>query len=177
MDPVSFASSILSLINTAKKIADYVKDIKDGPKECTELNKAVTAIVKLLDLLKDQFEETPTDDLCFSAARQMAEEDRTFDQLRILLENLEKKLRPADGKVRRALQTVVTWPLLDKADVTDLLSKVKHLKTLIGLALQGDHMYVYELFPAGPLHPIMAGGSIQTYTVGHYAIDPDLHCQ
>ncbi|KAJ7588934.1 hypothetical protein C8J56DRAFT_940343 [Mycena floridula] len=140
MDPVGFASSILSLIDTAKKIADYVKDIKDGPKERTELNKAVTAIVKLLDLLKDQFEETPTDDLCFSAARQMAEEDGTFGQLRVLLEKLEKKLRPADGKVSRAWQTVVTWPLLDKADVTDLLLKVERLKTLIGLALQGDHI-------------------------------------
>ncbi|KAJ7589691.1 hypothetical protein C8J56DRAFT_1164339 [Mycena floridula] len=110
MDPLGFASSILSLIDTTKRIADYVKDIRDGPKERTELNKAVTAIVKLLDLLKDQFEETPTDDLYFSAARQMAEEDGTFGQLRVLLDKLEKKLRPADGK------------------------------TLIGLVLQGDHI-------------------------------------
>ncbi|KAJ7589687.1 hypothetical protein C8J56DRAFT_939310, partial [Mycena floridula] len=140
MDPLGFASSILSLIDIAKRIADYVRDIKDGPKERTELNKAVTAIVKLLDLLKDEFEETPTDDLCFSAARQMAEEDGTFGQLRVLLDKLEKKLRPADGKVSRAWQTVVTWPLLDKADVTDLLLQVERLKTLIGLVLQGDHI-------------------------------------
>jgi hypothetical protein len=143
MDAAGFASAILSFIGAAKTIVVYIKDVKDGPAERQELADALTLLGALLQGLKVQFAHS--EDPSFGIARILAQPDGVFDQLRLRLEKLQKKLEPADNVAGKIYQNAVKWPFA-KAEVSELLSKIERVKSCILLALQGDEMYVFNIF-------------------------------
>ncbi|KAJ7576491.1 ankyrin repeat-containing domain protein [Mycena floridula] len=135
MEAVGVASSIIALAEAASTIYKYVKDIKDGPRDRAELQSSIAALPGLLTGLKAQFDSlTPND----SWSTEMPKLAARFDQLRKILQKVEKKFDLAASRTGKVIQ-MLKWPL-DKSDVTDLLQQVERVKSFIMLAIQNDHL-------------------------------------
>ena len=63
-----------------------------------------------------------------------------FDQFALALQELKTKIAPTSGI--RKLGQMLVWKHI-KEDVQALLSQIERLKTLVGVALEVDHMSVY----------------------------------
>jgi hypothetical protein len=66
-------------------------------------------------------------------------QDGPFDQYSLALQLLKSKIAPRSG-VRKLGQALV-WKHV-KEDIHQLLSQIERLKTLVGIALDLDHMLV-----------------------------------
>lgn len=141
MDAVGFAASIVSLIQGASALLEYIKDVKDGASERAELRLGVSALPGLLTSLNAQFDNTPPNTAWATATSSLAVADGPFAQLSTLVQKVESKLKIPPTRIGQ-LQQKLKWTL-DKTDVAELLTKVERVKSLIMLALQNDHVYVY----------------------------------
>lgn len=82
-------------------------------------------------------EEAQLTDPWFTGVRSLGGEGGPLDQFKEAMEELARKLKPEAGikKFGKAL----TWTL-DKNEISNILSKIERLKTLVSLALQKDHL-------------------------------------
>jgi FtsZ-binding cell division protein ZapB len=139
MDPLSLTVSIAALIGTTTKVLGYINDVKTASKERAKLASEVTNLLVLLTSMRYKVEEIEQEkNRWYDSIRSLlGGANGTIDQFRSILEELAGKLAPATSlkKFGRAL----IWTL-DKKECIDILDKIERLKTLIGLALQEDHL-------------------------------------
>jgi hypothetical protein len=140
MDPVTavgLAASIVQLIDTTIKVIGYLNDVKDAPKDRATLARESTSLLTLFTDLRYWVEETTETDPWFTNIRSLGVKGGPLDLFKEAMEGLVTKLKPEAGikKFGRAL----IWTL-DKNDISNILSKIERLKTLISLTLQKDHL-------------------------------------
>jgi hypothetical protein len=140
MDPVtavSLAASIVQLINTTTKAIKYLNDVKDAPKDRATLAREVSSLLALFTDLRYRVEEAESMGAWFADVRSLGVEGGPLDQFKDAIEKLARKLRPEAGikKFGKAL----IWTL-HKNEISNILSKIERLKTLVSLALQKDHL-------------------------------------
>ena len=141
MDPgtaVALAASIVQLINTTMTAIKYLNDVKDAPKDRSRLALEATSLLMLLTDLRYRVEEVGASDLRLTAVASLGVEKGPLEQFKDAMETLIRKLKPKTGMEK--LGMALLWSL-DKKEIDDLLSKIERLKSLIGLALQSDHLY------------------------------------
>jgi hypothetical protein len=117
MDPLSITASVAALLSLTGQIVSYAKLIKDAPKERATILREASSLNGLLATLESI----------------IAEAEQT-QWLRALL-----KLTPSHG-IHKAVQRI-TWKF-SKEEVVELLSQMERVKTLVGIALEIDHMFV-----------------------------------
>lgn len=93
----------------------------------------------LLSTLKDLIDDCDPKDPWLRATCGLAAQDGPLNQYKIALEILVAKIIPCHG-LRKAGQ-VLTWKF-SKEEVVDLLSQIERVKTLVGIALEIDHVFV-----------------------------------
>jgi FtsZ-binding cell division protein ZapB len=139
MDPLSLTVSIAALIGTTMKVLGYINDVKTASKERAKLASEATNLLALLTSMRYKVEEVEQEkNTWYDSIRSLlGGTNGPLDQFRSILEELAEKLAPATS-LKKFGRTLI-WTL-DKKECIDILDKVERLKTLIGLALQEDHL-------------------------------------
>ena len=141
IDPISvlgFVAAVVQLIDVTSKAVNYFNDVKNAPKDRAKLAREATYLLSLLTELRYRMEETTSTDPWFTGLRSLGGEGGPLMELKSALEVIADKLIPTTSSVNLG-RVVLCWSL-DKKEIAAILSKIKRLKTLVGLALQEDHL-------------------------------------
>ena len=139
MDPLSITASVIAIVQLTGTIIQYLSDVENAPKECQKCTIEASNLLNLLVNVRYRLEQGEPSDPCFTAVRALAVTNGPLDQYKHALEQLQSKVAPADGihKIKRAL----VWKF-SKPEVADILARMERLKSLIGLTLEMDHLWV-----------------------------------
>ena len=135
MEVVGFVAAVAQLIEVTSKAVTYFNDVKDAPKDRAKLAREATNLLSLFTDLRYRVEEASPTDPWFTGLKSLGQEGGPLMEFKTAMENIVDKLAPANTNLKRVLR----WPF-DKKEIDAILSKVERLKTLIGLALQEDHL-------------------------------------
>lgn len=139
MDPLSITASILTLLQLTEKVVRYARQTKDAPKERTRVLQEASGLVGLLITLKSLMDDCDPQDPWLRATSGLATSNGLLEQYRSALEKLTGKIMPGDG-LRKIGQALV-WKFT-KEDVSDLMSQIERVKSLVNIALGMDDMSV-----------------------------------
>lgn len=140
MDPITvvgFVAAVVQLIDVTSKAVTYINDVKNAPKEQTKLAREAAGLLALLTDLRYHLEETTSTDPWFTGLLSLGQDGGPLAQFKSALEELAGMLAPATGAVK--VKRVICWTI-DKKGIDAVLMKIERLKTLVGLALQKDHL-------------------------------------
>jgi hypothetical protein len=140
MDPITavgIAASIVQLIDTTTRVIRYLNDVKDAPKDRARLAREATSLLTLLTDLRYRVEETKSTDPWLTSVQSLGLEGGPLERFKEAIEELVRKLKPGSGVMK--FGKALLWTV-DKNEISNILSKIERLKTLIGLALQKDHL-------------------------------------
>ena len=138
MDPVSaigLAGVIVQLLATTSKVIKYVNEVIDAPKEKSSLASEAANLMPLLMTLKQRVETTSSKDPWFSSVQLLGLPRGPLTELQVSMEKLGGTLKLRKKKLSGRL----LWPSDQKECIT-LLAKIERVKSLIGLAIQNDHL-------------------------------------
>ena len=188
MDPLSITLSVVALAELTRKIANYVKETKDGPKDRTRILHEAFGLMGLLHMLKDLVDDrtsscdgtalvpapncptsTPSrdQDPWLQAISALSGPDGPLHQYKISLEGLVDKVMPSGHGHRKVIQAL-TWKF-SKEEITDLLSQIERVKSFILIALEMDHTCVLLFSSASPGHPSPPSAPISSKADGSIA--------
>lgn len=136
-DPLSSIASIVTIIQLAGTAMQYINDVKDASTESGKIVVELSSLYGLLFGLKSLAEHSDQDEKWAFTMTALTVPDGVLSQLKTTLERLMNVLKPVTGlkKARKAL----TWSF-KKEEVDQMLRMLERYKSLIGLALQKDHM-------------------------------------
>ena len=137
-DVLGAVASVATLLECAVKISGYLGAIKDRHKDRERIQQELSNITGILFILKNQATSSQDDPESLQTLKMLNTPHGLLDQLKILMALLEKKVAPAQGL------KVIAWPLR-KEEAKDILSALGRQQILLNLALQKDHMYVWQL--------------------------------
>ena len=141
MEPITvfgLLTAITQLIDVTSKVINYFNGVKDAPKDRAKLVREATSLLLLFTDLSCRVEENVSADLWFTGLRSLGGEGGPLTEFRNAMEDIASKLAPATTSVGN-LRKVLRWTL-DKKEIEAILLKIERLKTLVGLALQKDHL-------------------------------------
>ena len=144
MDPVtgiSLVAGIAQLIGVTTKTIKYLNNVKDAPKDRAKLIQEASSLLALLTNLNYTLEGANTTESWLGTVHSQGMKD-VLDQLQRSMEELAKKLKPEQGM--KKLSKRIVWTL-DKKEIMETLAKIERVKSLVGLALQRDHMWVLSV--------------------------------
>ena len=140
MDPITavgLVASVVQLIDATATAIKYLNDVKDAPKDRATLAREGSSLLALFTDLRYRVEEADSTSAWFAGVRSLGVEGGPLDQFKDAMEGLARKLKPEAG-IKKFGKTLI-WTL-DKNEISNILSKIERLKTLVGLALQKDHL-------------------------------------
>ena len=141
MDPITavgLLAALVQLIDVTSKAVNYFNDVKNAPKDRAKLAREATDLLSLFTELRYRVEETTSMDPWFTGLRSLGGEGGPLMEFKSAMEVIADKLKLTTG-VKNLSRVVLRWTL-DKKEIDAILSKIERLKTLIGLALQKDHL-------------------------------------
>lgn len=145
MDPASavgLAASILQIINTTAQIIQYLNDVREAPKERAQIHREADSLLGLLKSLRDRFEHADQTDPWYIQTCSLGGQGGPLDQYQSAMIALAKKLKPESGV--KKLEKRLLWTF-DKKQIKATLDLIERLKSLVSLALQGDHLYGFSI--------------------------------
>lgn len=137
MDPLSITLSVTALLKLTKDVVFYVKEAKDASDERKKFVREISGLSGMLNTLIDFVNEECPDNPWLLAVLELVAKGGPFDQFASALQQLKAKIAPTSGV--RKLGQLLLWKHI-KEDVQTLLSQIERLKTLVGVALEVDHM-------------------------------------
>jgi len=139
MDPLSITVYVLTLLQLTEKVIEYARQTKDSPKERTRVLQEASGLLGLLVTLKSLVGNCDPQDPWMRATSRLATSNGPLEQYGSALEKLIGKITPGDG-LRKIGQALV-WKFT-REDISDLLSQIERVKSLIDIALGMDEMSV-----------------------------------
>ena len=137
MDPLSITLSVTALLKLTKDVVFYFKEARDASDERKKFVREISGLSGMLTTLIDFVNEEDPDNPWLLAVLELVANDGPFDQFASALQQLKAKIAPTSGM--RKLGQILIWKHI-KEDVQTLLSQIERLKTLVGVALEVDHM-------------------------------------
>lgn len=137
MDPLSVTASIIAVLQLSAEVLRYLSDVKDAPKDRAKCGVEAANAHSLLMNLRFRLEDGSADTLWYTAVRALGVENGPLDQFKQALEELQNGLTDK-GRLQRAGKALV-WKF-KKGDITSILARIERLKTLVGIALEMDHL-------------------------------------
>ncbi|KAJ9602544.1 hypothetical protein H2200_013087 [Cladophialophora chaetospira] len=131
MDPISFGTSLIAVLELTVTLMKYVNDVRNAPKERAQLAREASNVYALLTSLRFRVEDAKGDDPWFSQIKLLASENGALSQFRTILEKLVTRLDPS-SKLKDLL-----WKF-NKPEIEEALAQIERLKSLINLALAND---------------------------------------
>jgi hypothetical protein len=132
-DPLSISASIIAILQLSAVVVTHIKSMKDASAEREKLLDEIGATSDLLAIINNPVRQAQHGDSWES----LRKPGGPLEQLEAVLKKLDAKLAPAAGwsKVKKT----VTWPFR-KGEIEGFVGSIERQKTLLGLALQNDHM-------------------------------------
>jgi hypothetical protein len=137
MDPLSGTGSIIAVLQLSAKVLGYLNDVKDASKDRAKCAVEASNIHSLLFNLRFRLEEGSADAPWYTAVRALGVENGPLDQFKQALEALQTKI--TDGGRLLGAGKALVWKF-KKEEITGILDRIERLKTLVGIALQMDHL-------------------------------------
>ena len=140
MDPITVVgllAAVAQLIDITSKVVNYVNDVKDAPKDRAKLAREAAGLLVLFTDLRCRVEEISSTDPWFAGLQSLGANGGPLMEFQSAMEDIADKLVPAKSGVK--FKRVLCWTL-DRNEINSILSKIERLKSLIGLALQKDHL-------------------------------------
>jgi hypothetical protein len=136
-DPLSVSASIVAVLQLTGTVVQYLKDVKEAPKDRQRILSELSVASGILYLLRDLAERPQYGDAWSVTIRSLNVPNGPLDQFKLALELLTSKLAPVNGlkKMRKAL----AWPF-QKTEIQIVISMIERQKSIFNLALQNDHM-------------------------------------
>jgi hypothetical protein len=139
MDPLSITLSITALLKLTKDVVLYVKQAKEASGERKKFVRETASLSGMLNTLVDFVNDEDSSDPWLHAVSDLLALDGPLDQYSLALQFLKAKITPV-SKMHKLGQALM-WKHI-KEDVQVLMSQIARLNTLVGLALELDHMSV-----------------------------------
>ncbi|KAI9661738.1 MAG: hypothetical protein M1821_008977 [Bathelium mastoideum] len=136
MDPLSFAASIIAVVDLSHKVVKYLIDVKDAPKECNQCAIEALNIENLLVSIQNRLEGEQLDQPWFNEIQKLNGPGGPLSQYQQALEQLRSKIG-----VQNALQKAkrqLLWNMI-KEEVASILAKMERLKSIVSALLENDH--------------------------------------
>jgi hypothetical protein len=138
MDPLSIAASIIAILQLSNKVLSYLIDINDASKDRATCAIEASNVHSLLTNLRYRLEDADAQAPWFTAVRGLAVEDGPLDQFRHALQLLQDRMTGNTGRLEKVRQRLI-WKV-KKEEMEHILKTMERLKTLVGIALQMDHL-------------------------------------
>ena len=135
MDPLSITASIAAVLQITGTIISYLSDVLDAPHDRMKLASELSGLVSLLQVLRIRIQQAKPEDPWFTTLLELMAKNHPLDQLESDLVLLTAKIEPPTGI--KIIGKRLTWKF-DKVEVTNILSKIERIKTLVTLALTND---------------------------------------
>jgi hypothetical protein len=140
MDP---ATSVLSIIHEALKIAKYIGDVHEGHKERKQLSQEMVAVYQLFLGIQDQFavEGWESDETWSRAIRPLFRSGGVIEQLRDTLSSVVGRLTlPEPGTLKR-IGRALKWPF-DKDEIQELTDRIHTSLQMVMTALTQTNLEI-----------------------------------
>ncbi|RYP19461.1 hypothetical protein DL767_009642 [Monosporascus sp. MG133] len=144
MEPLSATASIIAVLQLSAKVLAYLNDVKDAPKDRTQCAIEMLNLCSLLYQLRDHVEKGDPTQPWYTAVQGLAVKNGPLDQFKQALETLQTKMTDG-GRLKKAGEALV-WKF-KKEEVTSILDRMERLKSLVGIALQRDHLLLKWISP------------------------------
>jgi len=141
MDPLSVTASVIAVLQLTNEVIRYLLDVKDAPKECQQCTIEASNLQNLLTNLHYRLRDATTNDPWYDALKALNDRDGPFDQYGQALEQLLSRVTIHDGLQKIGKQLL--WKF-KKVEVANILARMERLKSLVGTALEMDHLYVQQ---------------------------------
>jgi hypothetical protein len=138
MDPLSVTASIIAILQLSSKVIGYLNDVKEASKDRARCAIEATNLHSLLTNLRFRLEEGDVSTPWFTAIRGLNTENGPLDQFKEALQLLQDRMIERKSRFGQAVN-VLTWKFR-KEEIDPILQTMERLKTLVGIALQMDHL-------------------------------------
>jgi len=134
-------ASIIAVIQVTGTLVTLLRSASQAPSDRRKLLLEANTLLALLTSLQDfvALDDAKHHPDWRRSVSQLETPNGPFDQYRTSLEDLRRKISP-QHKLQKTVQTLL-WKFT-KEDVTDLLSRIERMKSLVVIALEMDHTYV-----------------------------------
>ena len=130
---------VAQLIDVTSKVVNYFNGVKDAPKDRAKLVREASSLLLLFTDLRCRVDETTSNaDPWFAGLQSLGKRGGPLLEFKSAMEDIADKLAPATTRVVD-LTRALRWTL-EKKEIDAILSRIERLKTLVGLALQKDHL-------------------------------------
>ncbi len=143
MDPataVGLAASVAQIITATTQVVGYINDIRDAPNIRARLAIEIASLTTVFTSLRYRVEELTSSDPWLLGVRSLGVENGPLGQFKEAMELLAEKLKPQSSF--KKFGSKLLWTL-DKKEIFDILSRIDCIKSLVGLALQRDNLWVF----------------------------------
>ena len=137
MDTLSITASVIAVLRLTGAVIAYLNDVKEAPKECQQCTIEACNLQSLLTSLRYRLEQARPGDPWFTAARALGVENGPLDQYKQALEQLRSKVD--DNGALKKIKRTLAWKF-SKVEVAGILGRMERLKSLVSIALEGDHL-------------------------------------
>jgi hypothetical protein len=136
-DPLSISASIVAVVQVSVAVVRYLGAVKDTSHDVDKLRTEIDSLQSVVHLALRRLERSEDSNL--APERLIEAQNGPLQELRVMLEDLEKRLAPTAGlrKARKA----VTWPFR-KSEIINIIDAIERQKSLFILMLQLDHQCV-----------------------------------
>lgn len=139
-EPISISASIVTLVQMSVAVVRYLGDVKYHPHYVSRLRIEIDSLQSVLLPALQHLEWS--EDGNPAPGRLIKAQNGPLQELRVMLEDLEKRLEPTAGL--RKVQKAVTWPFR-KSEVSDIVDAIERQKSLFKLTLQlNNHELLQE---------------------------------
>ena len=136
MEPLSIAANIIAAVQLTGAVIGYLIDIKDASTDREQYALEASNLYNLLVTLRFRLEGR-SNEPWYTAVRALGVENGPLDQYKHALEQLLTRI--AGGSGIKKMGNTLLWKFR-KEEVKGLLSRMEHLKTLVQIALEMDHL-------------------------------------
>ncbi|RYP20071.1 hypothetical protein DL765_002997 [Monosporascus sp. GIB2] len=141
-EAVGLTASIVTILDLSGKILAYLRDVKDGPKDCNRLKLEVRSTEGILKTLKETVEDAEAEpqEKWSTTIRTLNKDEGPLKQLEEVLHTLNNILeKTASATGLRRIHSKFLWPF-KKEDTKKWLDDIERQKSFLLLALENDHL-------------------------------------
>jgi hypothetical protein len=141
-DPLSTTANLINLLDLCGKVLKYLRDVKDGPKDCTRLMVEISSTRGILDTLRETVKdaETAPQDKWSATIRSLDKDGGPLKRLGEALTSLHGELyKAASARGLTKVAKRLLWPF-KKEDAEKIIKIIDRQKLLLILALENDHV-------------------------------------
>ncbi|KAL9082847.1 MAG: hypothetical protein Q9159_006137 [Coniocarpon cinnabarinum] len=132
MDPLSVTASVIAVVQLSAQVFQYLRDVKDAPKECEKCKKEVLNNQILLSTLQGRLDEAQPDQPWFKQIERLNDADGPLCQYKQALEELWARIAPQHGLQK------VKGRLLWKFSKKEVESIFQRMERLARIEIQKD---------------------------------------